>query len=88
MYSLFCRRQLGDLIEVGLFLNGYYNVDATFFTLSVTSTRGHHMKLFKSHNNTRANFFAQRVINNCQTKSYQQILLDPPNPNQMITGNK
>ena len=31
MYSLFCRRQHGDLIEVFKILNGYYNVDATYF---------------------------------------------------------
>ena len=42
-------------------LNGYYDIDsAQFFIWSkVTSTRGHSMKLFKSHTrlNIRSNFF-------------------------------
>ena len=31
MYSFFCRRQRGDLIEVFKILNGDYNIDATYF---------------------------------------------------------
>ncbi|XP_065895667.1 uncharacterized protein [Dysidea avara] len=62
-YTLFRRRQRGHLIEVFKILNGYYEIDPTkFFTLTdVSNTRGHHMKLFKSH--TRSNFFTQRIIN-------------------------
>ena len=50
-YTLFCQHQRGDLIEVFKILNGYYEIDPTkFFTLTdVSNTRGHHMKLFKSH---------------------------------------
>ena len=49
IYSLFCRRQHGDLIETYKLLNGHYDVDWTkFFTLSpALNTRGHHMKLYK-----------------------------------------
>ena len=52
IYSLYCRRQRGDLIETYELLNGYYNVDWTkFFSLNpVSSTRGHYYaKLYKSH---------------------------------------
>ena len=67
MYTLFSRRQRGDLIEVFKILNGFYNVKPNeFFTPAVsTNTRGHHMKLFKPHSrlNVRSNFFTQRVIN-------------------------
>ena len=52
LYSLYCRRQRGDLIETYKILNGYngyYDINPTsFFTLSNTdTTRGHHRKLFK-----------------------------------------
>ena len=80
MYSLFCQCQHGELIEVFKILNGYYNIDRCyiFFTPSVTSTRGHRMKLFKSYNrlNTRANFFTQRVINNWNSL-----------PNEVVSAN-
>ena len=66
-YTLFRRRQRGDLIEVFKILNGYYEIDPTkFFTLTdVSNTRGHHMKLLKSYTrlNARSNFFTQRIIN-------------------------
>jgi len=50
LYSLYCRRQRGDLIETFKILNGYYDIDpAKFFTLNSTDvTRGHSMKLFNS----------------------------------------
>ena len=49
LYSLYCRRQRGDLIEAYKILNGYYDIDPTsLFTLSNTNTtRGHHHNLFK-----------------------------------------
>jgi len=49
LYSLYCRCQRGDLIEVYKILNGYYNLNpSTFFTLNNTTvTRGHQFKLFK-----------------------------------------
>ena len=31
LYTLFCRRQRGDLIEVYKILNGYYDIDPTNF---------------------------------------------------------
>ena len=66
IYTLFCRRQRGDLIEVFKILNGYYNINPLqFFTPSdVTSTRGNCMKLFKPYTrlNIRSKFFTQRVI--------------------------
>jgi len=67
LYSLFRRRQRGDLIEVFKILNEYYDIDHTkFFTLTgCSNTRGHLMKLFKSDSrlNIRSNFFTQRIIN-------------------------
>ena len=67
IYSLYCKRQRGDLIETYKLLNGYYDVDWTkFFTLSpIRNTRGHHMKLYKqtSKIQLRSNFFTQRIIN-------------------------
>ena len=67
IYSLYCRRKRGDLIETYKLLKGYYNVDwSKYFTLSpVHQTRGHHLKLYKrpARLQLRANFFTQRVIN-------------------------
>jgi len=67
IYSLFCWRERGDLIETYKLLNGYYDVDWTkFFMLSpVQNTRGHHMKLYKKSSKLqlRSNFFTQRIIN-------------------------
>jgi len=67
LYTLFCRRQSDDLIEVYKILNGYYDIDPTnFFVLSDTNnTRGHQLKLFKCHTrlNVRYTFFTQHVVN-------------------------
>ena len=67
LYSLYYRRQRGDLIEVYKFLHGYYDVDwSRYFTLSsVHHTRGHHLKLFKKSSRLllRSNFSTRRVIN-------------------------
>ena len=67
LYSLYCRRQRGDLIETYKILNDYYDINPTsFFTLSNTdTTRGHHCKLFKFRSRllVRHNFFTNRVVN-------------------------
>ena len=67
LYTLFRRRQRGDLIEVYKLLNRYYDIDPTnFFVLCDNSnTRGHHMKLYKCHTrlNVQSTFFTQRVVN-------------------------
>ena len=67
LYSLYCRRQRGDLIETYKILNGYYDINPTsFFTLSNTdTTRGHYRKLFKFRSRllVRHNFFTNRVVN-------------------------
>jgi len=49
LYSLLCRRQRGDLIEVYKTLNSFYGIDPKdIFILQLGSaTRGHQMKLFK-----------------------------------------
>ena len=53
LYSLICRRQRGDLIELyktlNSLLNSFYRIDPKdIFTLQLDSaTRGHQMKLFK-----------------------------------------
>ena len=67
IYSLYCRRQRGDMIETYKLLKGYYDISwSNLFTLNPTShTRGHHLKLYKNQCRLqlRANFFTQRVIN-------------------------
>ena len=49
MYSLYCRRQRGDLIETFKILKRYLDANhSNFFTLSpIDFTRGHDYKLFK-----------------------------------------
>ena len=48
LYSLYCRRQHGDLIETFKILKQYLNIDSNkFFTLSTSNLRGHDYKLFK-----------------------------------------
>ena len=60
LYSLFCRRQRGDLIEVFKILNRYYDIEPTvFFTINNSSTTsGHQFKLL-----IRQHFFTNRVVN-------------------------
>lgn len=66
LYSPYCRRQRGDVIEVYKLLHGYYDVDwSRYFTLScVHSTRGHHMKFFSQTImfTVEVKLFTQRVI--------------------------
>ena len=61
LYSLFCRRQRGDMIETYKILNNYYNIEPSlFFTLNGSSTTGGHtLKLFKERSRllVRHNFF-------------------------------
>ena len=49
MYSLYCRRECGDLIETFKILKQHLLIDSTkLFTLSpITFTRGHNFKLSK-----------------------------------------
>ena len=67
LYSLFCRRQRGDLIEVFKILNNYYDIEpSTFFTINNSSiTRGHQFKLFKVRSRLmiRQHFFTNRIVN-------------------------
>ena len=67
LYSLYCRRQRGDLIEIYKLLHQYYEVDPSiFFTLNPTViTRGHEFKLFKNRSRLliRHNFFSNRAVN-------------------------
>ena len=50
LYSLYCRRQRGDLIETFKILNGYYDIyPSMFFTLSsIGAKRDHQFNLFKT----------------------------------------
>ena len=42
LYSLYCRRQRGDMIETYKILKRHYDLDpSTFFTLNTATTRGH-----------------------------------------------
>ena len=62
MYSLYCRRERGDLIETYKILKGYYDIEwSQLFTLNLSNTRGHSMKLYKKQSRTilRLNFFTQ-----------------------------
>ena len=66
LYSLYCRRERGDLIETYKILKGYYDIEwSKLFTLNTSNTRGHSLKLFKKQCRTkqRLNFFTQRVVN-------------------------
>ena len=67
LYSLYCRRQRGDLIETYKRLNGYYDINPTssFTSSNTDTTRGHHRKLFKFRSRllVRHNFFTNRVVN-------------------------
>ena len=66
MYSLYCRRQRGDLIETFKILKRYLDINhSIFFTLSpIDFTRGHDYKLFKPRSKllVRSKFFTNRVI--------------------------
>jgi len=67
LYSLFCRRQRGDLIEVFQILNRYYNIEpSVFFTINNSSTdREYQFKSFKEFSRLliRQHFFTNRVVN-------------------------
>ena len=65
LYSLYCRRQHGDLIETFKILKQYLNIDSKkFFTLPTSNLRGHDYKLFKRRSQLliRSKFFTHRVI--------------------------
>jgi len=67
LYSLFCRHQRGELIEVFKILNNYYDIEpSTFFTINNSSiTRGYQLKLFKVRSRLmiRQHFFTNRTVN-------------------------
>ena len=66
LYSLYCRRQRGDMIETYKILKQHYDLDpSTFFTLNTATTRGHSLKLFKERSRllVRQNFFTNRIVN-------------------------
>ena len=66
LYSLYCRRQRGDMIETYKILKRHYDLDpSTFFTLNTATTRGHSLKLFKERSRllVRQNFFTNRIVN-------------------------
>ena len=77
MYSLYCRRQRGDLIETFKILKRYLDVNhSNFFTLSpIDFTRGHDYKLFKPRSKllVRSKFFTNRVIDLWNSLPYQVI---------------
>ena len=77
MYSLYCRRQRGDLIETFKILKQYLDVNPiNFFTLSpIHFTRGHDYKLFKFRSKllVRSKFFTNRIIDQWNDLPYQVI---------------
>ena len=78
LYSLFCRRQRGDLIEVFKILNSHYRIDPNdLFTLQLDSvTRGHQMKLFKPRmsRSIGQHFFSFRVIQQWNDLPHEVVL--------------
>ena len=64
LYSLYCRRQRGDLIEVYKILNNRNNVSLKNLFITTTSNRGHHLKLYKQRARTsiRQDLFSHQVI--------------------------
>ena len=73
--SLSHRRFRGDLIMLYKVLNGYFNSNfPNLYTFSTTSTRGHHLKLFKYRSRLlcRSNYFFNKIINDWN--NYQQLL--------------
>ena len=52
IYSLYCQRQCGDLIETYKLLKSYYDIDwLNLFTLNpISHTRDHHLKLYTNSN--------------------------------------
>jgi len=78
LYSLYCRRKCGDLIETFKILKQHLHIDPTakFFTLSPTNfTRSHDYKLYKPHSKllTRSKFFTNRTIDQWDALPYQVI---------------
>ena len=67
IYSLYHRRQRGDMIETYKLLRGFYDIDwSNLLTFNPAShTRGLHLKLYKQQCRLqpRAKFFTQRVVN-------------------------
>ena len=63
LYSLYCRRQRGDLIEAFKIINKISNTSLSFPMLT-TITRGHSMKIFinRSKLNLRKYLFLNRVV--------------------------
>ena len=63
--SLEHRRNRGDMIDMYKYMHGLYDVDRpSFQLLSESNTRGHSLKIQKSHSrlNVRSGFFSQRVV--------------------------
>ena len=76
LYSLYCRRQRGDLIVVYKLINHLNRVSADpFFTFANSVTRGHDYRIFKQHCRTtsRLKFFTSRIVN--QWNSLPQHLI-------------
>ena len=83
LYSLYCRRQRGDLIEVYKLINHLSRVSPDpFFPFSNNVTRGHDQRIFKQHCriNPRLNFFTNRVIG--QWNSLPQSVISSTNLNK------
>ena len=82
LYSLYCRRQRGDLIEVYKLINHPNRVSDPFFTLANNSvTRGHDYRIFKQHCRTtsRLNFFTNRIVNQWNSLPQHVITSDSLN---------
>jgi hypothetical protein len=83
LISLEKRRVRGDLIQVFKFIKGFVKIDyRKFFEIStVGKTRGHSLKLVKSHCNgeQRKQFYSQRVVNSWNGLSQYVVDADSVN---------
>ena len=82
LYSLYCWRQRGDLIEVYKLINHLNRVSPDpFFTLANSVTRGHDYRIFKQHCRTtsRLKFFTNRIVNQWNSLPQHVITSDSLN---------
>ena len=84
LHSLVYRRRRGDMIQMFKIMNGLVrmNINTLFSPTKILHTRGHSQRVFKKHavKSPRANFFAQRVIND-----WNSIPADIPNAPSLNT---
>ena len=82
LYSLYCRRQRGALIDVYKLVNNFSRVTPQpFFVFTNSITRGHNQRIIKQQCRltSRLNFFTNSVIN--QWNSLPEYVIESANLN-------